>query len=90
MIQKVEPQPHSIKIGTHGRTVIPAALRRAMDLQSGEELVARLAGEQLILERRETVERRLKARFAHIPSEVDLASELLAERREAAKREATG
>ena len=88
MTQGVEPHP--IKVGPYGRMIIPAALRRAMDLQSGEELVARLEGEQLILERRETVERRLKARFAHIPNEVDLASELLAERREAAKREAAG
>lgn len=70
--------------------IIPAALRKAMDIQPGEELVARIEGGQLILERRETVERRLKARFAHIPNEVDLASELLAERREAAKREVAG
>ena len=88
MIQNAEPHP--IKVGPHGRMIIPAALRRAMELQAGEELVARLEGEQLILERRETIERRLKARFAHIPNDVDLASELLAERREAAKREAAG
>lgn len=61
-----------------------------MQLEDGEELVARLEGEQLILERRKTVERRLKARFAHIPTDVDLVVELLSERREAAKREVAG
>lgn len=70
--------------------VIPATLRKRMQLASGDELVARLEGEQLILERRETVERRLKARFAHIPETVDLVSELLVERREAAAREVGG
>lgn len=67
--------------------ILPSSLRKRMQLEDGEELVARLEGEQLILERRKTVERRLKARFGHIPANVDLVSELLGERREAAERE---
>ncbi len=76
-----------IKVGAHGRMVLPSSLRKRMKLEDGEELVVRFEGEQLILERRETVERRLKARFAHIPANIDLVAELLGERREAAKRE---
>lgn len=79
-----------IKVGPHGRMVLPSSLRKRMQLEDGEELVARLEGEQLILERRETVERRLRARFAHIPAHVDLVTELLSERRDAAKREVDG
>lgn len=70
--------------------VLPSSLRKRMKLEEGEDLVVRLEGEQLILERRETVERRLKARFAHIPANVDLVGELLVERREATKREGDG
>jgi len=42
----------------------------------------------LILQRREDVLARLKARFANIPAEADLAAELLAQRRAEARREA--
>jgi bifunctional DNA-binding transcriptional regulator/antitoxin component of YhaV-PrlF toxin-antitoxin module len=67
--------------------VIPVALRKSLQVEVGTELIARLEGEQLILERREAVERRLKGRFAHIPQEVSLVDQLLAERREEVRRE---
>lgn len=79
-----------VKVGPQGRLVIPAALRKALKLEPGAELVARIEGEQLIMERREAVERRLKSRFAHIPKSVSLALELLAQRREEARHELTG
>ena len=43
---------------------------------------------RLILEKPETIKRRLKARFTHLPPNTRLAEELIAERREEAKREA--
>ncbi len=67
--------------------MIPAALRKALKIKPGDRLVARKVGESLVLERRETVERRLRERFRHIPRDVSLADELIAERRAEAERE---
>lgn len=39
------------------------------------------------MESEETIVRRLKARFAHIPSDVNMTDELIAERRQEAARE---
>jgi AbrB family looped-hinge helix DNA binding protein len=80
------PQPHHVRIDGQGRVVIPSDLRRALRFSGGDELVARVQGEQLILERREAVIRRLKARYQGL--EESLADELLAERRQEAAREA--
>lgn len=79
-----------VKVGPQGRLVIPAALRKALKVEPGAELVARIEGEQLIMELREAVERRLKSRFAHIPRSVSLVDELFAQRREEARNELTG
>jgi hypothetical protein len=43
---------------------------------------------RLILEKKETIKQRLKARFAHLLPTASLAEELIAERREEVKREA--
>lgn len=72
---------NEVQVGAQGRVVIPAALRKAMKLEPGDRLVVRKVGESLVLERREVVERRLRERFRHIPREVSLADELIAERR---------
>ena len=79
---------NEVQVGAQGRVVIPAALRKALKLKPGDRLVARIAGESLILERREAVERRLRERFRHVPRDVNLADELIAERRAEAEREA--
>lgn len=75
------------QMGAQGRLVIPAELRRALNLKPGDRLIARQEGDSLVLERREAIEQRLFARFAQIPKEVSLVDELIAERREAAQRE---
>lgn len=77
-----------VRVGPQGRVVIPAHLRKALRIEPGEVLVARAEEDRLILERREAILARLRARFAHIPPDVDLAAELIAERREEARREA--
>ena len=79
---------NEVQIGAQGRLVIPAALRKALHLKPGDRLVARQVGESLVLERRETVIKRLQGLFAHIPKDVSLVDELIAERREEAAREA--
>lgn len=72
---------NEIQVGAQGRVVIPAALRKALDLKPGDRLIARQVDDGLVLERREQVERRLKARFAGVPSNISLSNELLSERR---------
>ncbi len=77
-----------VQLGPQGRLVIPARLRRSLGFESGDSLIARIEEGRLILEKAETIKRRLKSRFAHLPPTTSLAEELIAERREEAKREA--
>lgn len=70
-----------IQLGAQGRIVIPAELRKALHLQPGDRLIARQVDDSIVLERREVIESRLVARFAKIPGDVQLADELIAERR---------
>lgn len=44
---------NEIQVGAQGRVVIPAALRKALQLKPGDRLVARQVGDSLVLERRE-------------------------------------
>jgi len=71
-----------VSLGRQGRLVIPAPLRRALELQEGDRLVARQEADRLVLEKPDRIKRRLKARFTQVPSERALVDELIAERRE--------
>lgn len=79
-----------VTIGPQGRLVIPAELRREMNLASGDVLLAAVEGQRLIFEKREAVLERVKRRFSHIPPEVSLAEELIAERRAESHRDDNG
>lgn len=81
-------QSVEVHLGRQGRLVIPAALRRSLGFEEGDTLVAREESGRLVLEKPETVKQRLKARFARVPQERSLVDELIAERREEAKKEA--
>lgn len=81
---------NEVQIGAQGRLVIPAPLRKALNLKPGDRLVARKVGESLVLERREAIERRLQDRFRHIPRDVSLADDLMAERRTESGKENAG
>ncbi|RME34899.1 MAG: AbrB/MazE/SpoVT family DNA-binding domain-containing protein, partial [Gammaproteobacteria bacterium] len=67
-----------VTVGAQGRVVIPAELRKALDLKPGERLIARREGDRLVLERREAVEQRLWEMFAAIPADESLVDELIA------------
>jgi len=50
--------------------------------------MARVEGDGIVLEPRAAALRRLRELFAHVPRDVSLVDELIAERREEARREA--
>ena len=75
-----------VQIGAQGRMVVPAPIRKALGFQPGETLVARVEDDHLVIEKPESVERRIRARFRKA-GERSLAEELIAERREEARRE---
>ena len=72
---------NEVRVGLQGRVVIPAALRRALDFCPGDRLLMREEDGRLVLEKAATIERRLKARFKHIPQEERLADQVTEERR---------
>lgn len=76
-----------VTVGPQGRIVIPAELRKELEIHAGEQLVARAERGRLVLETREAILARLQKRFAHIPRDVSLADELIAERRAEGARE---
>jgi bifunctional DNA-binding transcriptional regulator/antitoxin component of YhaV-PrlF toxin-antitoxin module len=75
-----------VRMGCQGRLVIPASLRRSMKLNEGDRLIARQVEGCLVLEKQETIKKRLKNRFIEAAKKGSLTDELIAERREAAKR----
>ena len=79
-----------LRLGPQGRVVIPAHFRRALGIDPGDTLIASLDGEGgLVLRTRAASLEALRRRFVVVPRDVDLAAELIAERREEARREAT-
>lgn len=76
-----------ITIGRQGRMVIPAKLRRSLNIQQGDAFTAHIEDDRLILESRETVLKRIKDRFSHVPREVSMVDDLIEERREAGRKE---
>lgn len=76
-----------VNIGKQGRLVIPAGLRRSLGLSEGDRLIAREEDGRLVFEKPESIHQQLQAMFTHVPDKRSLADELIAERREAAKKE---
>ncbi|MBZ5665675.1 MAG: AbrB/MazE/SpoVT family DNA-binding domain-containing protein [Acidobacteriia bacterium] len=77
-----------LRVNENGRVVIPASFRKALDINAGDELLLRLENDEL---RITTLKRRLERARRRIRRYIkpgrSLAEELIAERREAAKRE---
>jgi bifunctional DNA-binding transcriptional regulator/antitoxin component of YhaV-PrlF toxin-antitoxin module len=84
----VRTAPVPVRLGPQGRLVVPVELRRELSLDEGSELTIRSDGHRLILEPRAEVLRRLRGRFERPTKDgLSLADELLADRREEARRE---
>ena len=87
-INVAEHETHAhVRVGAQGRLVVPAPIRSALGFRPGETLVARIENDHLVIEKPESVERRVLDRFRASRGR-SLAGELIAERREEARREA--
>jgi AbrB family looped-hinge helix DNA binding protein len=76
------------RINENGRVVIPAAFRRALGIQSGETVVLRIENDELrITTLRQRLAKAQQLVHKHLPPTVSLVDELIADRREAARRE---
>ncbi|HEY1424139.1 MAG TPA: AbrB/MazE/SpoVT family DNA-binding domain-containing protein [Candidatus Acidoferrum sp.] len=78
----------SMRVNQNGRVVIPASFRKRLGIRVGDQVVLRIEDDEL---RITTVKRNLiraqKLIRKHIKPGVSLVDELVAERREAARRE---
>ena len=66
---------------------MPAPLQRRLGIEVGDVLVARAQDDRLVLERRDAILARLRGCLAVVPDDVSMVDELIADRREEAKRE---
>ncbi len=85
MTMKIEART---RLNENGRLVIPASFRKALGINPGDEVILRLEDDELRLTTlRHRIARAQRNARKYIPRGVSLADELIAERREAAKRE---
>ncbi|HEV2731391.1 MAG TPA: AbrB/MazE/SpoVT family DNA-binding domain-containing protein [Terriglobales bacterium] len=77
-----------LRVNENGRVVIPAAFRKALGINAGDEIVLRLEDDELrITTLKRRLERAQRLVRKHVKPGTSLVDELIAERREAAKRE---
>jgi AbrB family looped-hinge helix DNA binding protein len=76
------------RINENGRVVIPASFRRVLGLQPGDTVVLRIENDELrITTLRQRLARAQQLVRKHVAAKRSLVDELIAERREAARRE---
>lgn len=77
-----------MRVNENGRVVIPASYRKALGIKAGDEVILRMEDDELRIttmkRRLERAQRRIRQ---YVKPGVSLVDELIAERREAAKRE---
>jgi AbrB family looped-hinge helix DNA binding protein len=76
------------RLAENGRIVIPASYRKALGIRVGDEVILRMEDDELrITTMKRRLERARERIRKYVKPGVSLADELIAERREAAKRE---
>jgi AbrB family looped-hinge helix DNA binding protein len=76
------------RLNENGRIVIPAAMRAALGLQSGDEVILIIDdGELRLTTAARRIERAQRLVRKHVPKGVSLSAELIADRRREAARE---
>lgn len=76
------------RINENGRVVIPASYRKALGIKAGDEVILRMEDDELrITTMKRRIERAQRRVRQYVKPGVSLVDELIAERREAAKRE---
>ena len=76
------------RVNENGRVVIPSSFRKALGIQVGDEVVLRIEDDELrITTQQRRIQRAQQRARKHLKAGTSLVDELLAERREAAKRE---
>jgi len=77
-----------LKVNENGRVVIPAEFRKALGIQAGDEVLVWMEDDELrMTTMRKRIERAQQRARKYLKPGVSLVDELIAERREAAKRE---
>lgn len=88
-----ERERRAVRIDSQGRLVIPAELRRELGIEPGEELLAWLEQDRLIVATRAALVREFRGMWRDVAPDRSLVDELLAEQRaeyELEKAEASG
>jgi AbrB family looped-hinge helix DNA binding protein len=80
-------QTFDVTVGSQGRLVVPAPLRRRLGIEPGDVLVARAQDNCLVLERRDAILTRLRRRVTIASGDVSVVDALIEERRAEAERE---
>jgi len=81
-------QEARLKVNENGRVVIPAAFRKALGIRPGDEVILRVEDNELrITTMKRRIERAQQRARKYLKPGISLVDELIAERREAAKRE---
>lgn len=76
------------RVNENGRVVIPASYRKALGIKAGDEVILRMEDDEVrITTMKRRIERAQRRIRQYVKPGVSLVDELIAERREAAKRE---
>ena len=87
--EAVRSAPVSTRLMPGSHVALPGTFTKALGIQEGDNVVLRLDGDELRLYSRATAIKRMQKLVArHVPAGVNLADELIAERRREARREA--